>query len=73
MHEQQRDCVRTLALLVHIMDVESPMAFNLYVASEHGELVDLRFDLAPVKVVLPAGDKTLDIGERRAVIPASAI
>ena len=57
-NKQKRNCVRDLAPLVHVVNVERVKTVYFDVARELGDTIDALLALAPVKAALPSLDQT---------------
>ena len=53
------------------MNIQDPKPFHFDVTDEHWKLVKVTFMGAPIVAIFPLVDKTLHVGERDAVVPAS--
>ncbi|TFY50217.1 hypothetical protein EVG20_g11650 [Dentipellis fragilis] len=73
MHEQKRNRVRPLALLVNILDIERPEILHGDVAREMGQRIELGLRRAPVVPVGPARDETLHVCEWYAIVPPGVV
>ena len=73
MHEEEGNRVLDFAPLMNVVNVQCAKALDIDVAREHGQLVDLRFSLAPVEFVFPVRDEPSHVVKRSAIVPPRAI